>query len=189
MSLKEAKTELRKAMMLERDSLEPEVKAKMDEALTSKIIAFIKERSIKVVHSYISMGSEINLLPLLQFLLQEGITVVTPRSLPKRKLENLVLRSLNELEEGIYGTQHPSGNNVYDGAYDLIIVPGLAFDVQGFRLGYGAGYYDIFLAEQKDAIKVGLCYPFQMVEKVPVEEHDVRVDVVMDCRFDRLSDR
>ena len=179
MSLVKVKTALRKAMLAERDSLDAANKAKMDEKLIQEMIALIKLHRVSTIHSYIPMGSEINLLPLLNYMLDAGITVVTPRSLPKRKLQHLILNSLNELETGIYGTSHPANSHEFNGHYDMILVPGLAFDKTGFRLGYGAGYYDIFLIDQPDSIKVGICYLFQLVDQVPTESHDIKLDVII----------
>lgn len=166
-------------MLAERDALDPAVKAKMDTELTQKVTAYITEHSIKVIHSYISMGSEINLFPLLQYLLDSGITIATPQSLPGRKMQNLLLNSLKELEKGIYGTSHPADSNEYTGKYDMILVPGLAFNKEGFRLGYGAGYYDTFLINHPNAKKVGICYPFQIVADIPTEPHDIRLDKII----------
>ncbi|MFT4755084.1 MAG: 5-formyltetrahydrofolate cyclo-ligase, partial [Salibacteraceae bacterium] len=66
-----------------------------------------------------------------------------------------------------------------EGHYDLIIVPGLAFDNQNFRVGYGGGYYDGFLANQNEALKVGVFYGFQEVESVPTESHDLVLDSII----------
>ena len=70
------------------------------------------------------------------------------------------------------------------GKYDLIIVPGLSFDESNFRLGYGGGYYDNFMSQHLDARKIGIFYPFQKIEKVPVEAHDLKLDeVLVDLEF------
>jgi 5-formyltetrahydrofolate cyclo-ligase len=179
LNLIKLKSALRKAMLAERDSLDATVKGKMDEKLTQEMIALIKLHRATTIHSYIPMGSEINLIPLLKYLLDAGITVVTPRSLPKRKLQHLILNSLDELEKGIYGTSHPANSLEFKGHYDMILVPGLAFDKAGYRLGYGAGYYDTFLVDHPDSIKVGICYPFQVVDQVPAEPHDIKLDLII----------
>jgi 5-formyltetrahydrofolate cyclo-ligase len=125
------------------------------------------------------MGSEININPLLTWLLQEQITVVTPKTLRNRELQHLELNSLEELESGIFGTSHPANSVEYTGNYDLIIVPGLAFDANKYRLGYGGGYYDTFLAENPVAFTVGIGYPFQQLKEIPKEAHDACLDLVV----------
>lgn len=139
----------------------------------------ILEKDVQVVHSYLTMGSEVNILPLLKKALDKGITVVVPKTLKKRQMHNLILTNLKNMEAGIFNTYHPKDAEEYTGEYDLIIVAGLAFDKRGFRVGYGGGYYDIFLFDQDTAIKVGVCYPFQIMESVPFEEHDVQLDQVI----------
>ncbi|MBP5649552.1 MAG: 5-formyltetrahydrofolate cyclo-ligase [Bacteroidales bacterium] len=64
-------------------------------------------------------------------------------------------------------------NVAYTGGYDLIIVPGVAFDRQGNRMGRGRGYYDRFLCQHRDVKKIGICFDFQLVDSVPVEENDI----------------
>ena len=61
----------------------------------------------------------------------------------------------------------------------IILIPGLAFDLQGGRLGRGMGYYDRFLAKHPSLVKIGLCYDFQIIPEVPTEEHDVRMDYIV----------
>ncbi len=172
------KKDLRLQMLSQRNGIEQKVKEELDGIICKKVASFISQttNSIKVVHTFIPMEKEINLFPLLTDLLDRGIKVVCPKALPKRKMENLVLTSLCELETGMYGTQYPASNEVYTGKMDLIIVPGLAFDTNYYRLGYGAGYYDSFLSTQVDAFKLGICYPFQIIDKVPTEQHDMQLN-------------
>ncbi len=131
---------------------------------------------VKTVHAYIPMAGEIDIRPLLQYLLENDIRVVCPKTLPKRQLENRVLTSLDELETGIMGTLHPKEPLVYKGSFDLIVVPGLAYDQEKYRLGYGGGYYDGFLGLHPKSLKVGIFYSFQQVDQVPREAHDLRLD-------------
>lgn len=173
------KQKLRQEMRQHRAELDHETKKKLDAALIHKLEELIKKRLPKRVHCYLPMGSEADIYPVVDFMLRSGITVVTPKSLPKRKLEHLVLKSVHELEDGLFGTKHPAEGRPFGGSYDLILVPGLAFDGQGHRLGYGGGYYDSFLKDHSSAYKVGVAYPFQMVDSLPAEAHDVRLDEVV----------
>ena len=125
------------------------------------------------------MGKEIDISPLLERLLAKGIRIITPKTLPKRKLENRVLTSLKDIEKGVFGTTHPAKANIYDGPFDLVIIPGLAFDNDLFRLGYGGGYYDNFLDSHPESFKLGIFYPFQEIHKVPTEPHDIKLDKIL----------
>lgn len=112
-------------------------------------------------------------------MLNSKVTVVTPKTLPNRKLQHLTLKSLDEVEKGVFGTSHPANTKEYLGEYDLIIVPGLAFNDANHRLGYGGGYYDNFLTQHPLAFKLGICYAFQNVEYIPMEPHDVILDEII----------
>ena len=70
-------------------------------------------------------------------------------------------------------------NSPYTGGYDLIVVPGMAFDSSGNRLGRGKGYYDRFLAQHPDVPKIGICFDFQLVGNVPTDSNDIRMDAVL----------
>lgn len=169
---------LRANMLKKRALLHPLKKQAYDKWICNSLAKTISELDAKVVHAYIPMGSEIDITPLIQQLLDNKIIVVAPKTLKNRQLQNLILNSLSELETGIAKTQHPANAIEYQGNYDVIIVPGLAFDKQNYRLGYGGGYYDGFLATQPNAHKVGIFYPFQEVEKVPTELHDEQLSAI-----------
>ena len=70
-------------------------------------------------------------------------------------------------------------NEPYKGGFDLIVVPGMAFDRAGNRLGRGRGYYDRFLAKHPDVKRIGICFDFQLVDEVPAEPFDIRMDEVI----------
>ena len=84
-----------------------------------------------------------------------------------------------ELKTGKFGIEEPTGpeiNNLSN--IDLVIVPGMAFDMKGNRLGRGKGYYDKLLRKMR-CYKIGVCYNFQLLENIPVEEHDFPMDMVI----------
>jgi len=175
----EAKKHLRKEMFKVRNNQNAEEKRLFDEAICLELETLILENKYQTIHAYIPIANEIDIAHLIERLLALNIQVVCPKTLPKRQLENRILKSLEEIEVGIMGTKHPKEATIYQGNYDLIIVPGLAFDDQHYRLGYGGGYYDNFLSTQPNASKVGIFYPFQKVATVPREAHDVRLDQVI----------
>jgi 5-formyltetrahydrofolate cyclo-ligase len=175
----EEKRLLRKKMTDRRRQMSPAIKQDLDRRLCQSLQELITERRPKVVHTYLPMPAEIDFLPVLAKMLEENIQLVLPKTLRGGQLEHLPLTSFEQLEDGIFGTKHPIGGVPYTGAYDLIIVPGLAFDRQGHRLGYGGGYYDRFLPAHPEAHKIALCYDFQIVENLPLEPHDVQLDALL----------
>ena len=175
------KQQLRRIMLQKRNEFDVRVKIEYDSKVCHALCEIANLNSISNVHCYLPFAGEIDIKPFIQFALNNGITVVIPKTLPKRELENRVLLSLKEddIEVGIKNTLHPRNQEVFQGQYDLIVVPGLAFDSHCYRLGYGGGYYDSFLANQKEALKIGVFYPFQKVEIVPIEDHDVSLDQIL----------
>jgi 5-formyltetrahydrofolate cyclo-ligase len=176
MNISEIKKSLRKEMLQKRAEMAAVLKAQCDQKICEELASLVHTHKVKTVHAYIPFAGEIDIKPLLHYLLENDIQVVCPKTLPKRKLENRVLTSLNELETGIMGTLHPKEPLVYKGSFDLIVVPGLAYDQEKYRLGYGGGYYDGFLGLHPKSLKAGIFYKFQQVVQVPREAHDLRLD-------------
>jgi 5-formyltetrahydrofolate cyclo-ligase len=173
------KKELRKEMLIKRANINATTKKEYDLWVCKELEKSIDLNKSKTIHAYLPMGKEIDITPLLKKLLAKNITVITPKTLPKRQLENRILTSFKAIEKGVFGTTHPSNPTEYKGTFDLIIVPGLAFDHANYRLGYGGGYYDHFLALHPTAHKVGIFYPEQQVQKIPTETHDCKLDHVL----------
>ncbi|WP_052599532.1 5-formyltetrahydrofolate cyclo-ligase [Aureispira sp. CCB-QB1] len=179
MTIMQEKKALRAEILLKRNNIPIEKKSVYDARIVRDLMALIQARNCTNVHAYLPMGAEINIYPLIEKLLEQKTNVYCPKTLKNRKLEHLKLEALDKLEEGLWGTKHPNQKSIYEGSFDLILVPGLAFDAHGNRLGYGGGYYDNFLSQHPHAYKVALAYPFQIVEAVPTEAHDFKVDTVV----------
>lgn len=174
-----SKATLRNEIIEQRNQLNKDVKYKWDESIVQQLKTIVTDLNASVVHTFVPMENEINLFPFIEFLLENKVTVITSKTLSKRQLEHRYLTSLDAMEDGVYGTKHPSNPEKYLGKMDLIVVPGLAFDKYNHRIGYGAGYYDIFLKQYPEAYKVGICYPFQYLDEIPTEPHDYKVDRVI----------
>ena len=185
MSITAKKDEIRKMMLSKRASLPSSEKADYDTRICKRLLGFIEKNGFTKIHCYLPMGSEIDISPLIQSLLDKKLIVVAPKTLPNRKIQNLILESLENLAQGLFGTSHPGREKVYNGDLEMIIIPGLAYDNQYYRLGYGGGYYDDFLKAHPKSLKLGVFYPFQKIDKVPIEDHDVRMDGVVDLDTDR----
>jgi len=179
MTISDQKLALRNYMLKQRLNFDEGAKEDYDSWICYTLEEKIIGLNAKRVHAYIPIGAEINIQPLLERLIEQGITVVTPKTLAKPIMENRVLTSFNDLEKGVFGTSHPATPIEYTGGFDFIIIPGLAFDANNYRLGYGGGYYDTFLAQHPTAFKQGIFYPFQEVSEVPTEVHDVQLDHVL----------
>lgn len=175
----DAKRQVREVMRERRNDLQPEIKSKLDAHICDQLVELVRERNSHTVHCYLPMDGEIDIRPFIEYLLSVEAIVVCSKTLQDRQLEHYRLFDLDRVETGFFGTSHPLGDEAYTGDFDLIIVPGLAFDSEGYRLGYGGGYYDTFLAEHPNAYTVGVAYPFQLVDQVPTEPHDAILDQII----------
>ena len=143
--------------------------------LCEKAAALPELQNAETVMLYLSAKSEVNTALLLSLLLREGKKVCAPRVLDD---ENMEAARIDEsgFQKGRFGLWEPKGER--QDAIDFIFVPGVAFDKQGNRLGYGKGYYDRFLAAHP-AKTAGLCYSCQVVSKVPSHLHDKPLDMIL----------
>lgn len=173
------KQALRLKMEQMREQLNLGQKAQLDALICQELQQLVEERKPTSVHTFLPIGPEVDIYPFIAYLLAMEIEVYCPKTLPKRRLQHLRLTSLEKLEAGRFGTRHPKAGAEATDNFDLIVVPGLAFDQNNNRLGYGGGYYDIFLSEHPEAFKVGIGYAFQLIQDLPLEAHDVPLDKII----------
>ena len=174
------KKNLREYMLSERKTTDFRFKRNYD----NQICKTLKERlitnqDIKVVHSYLPIKGEIDITPFLDWSLKNNIKIICPKVIGKGQMESIELEDLQKIDVGPFRTIHPGSNRKFDGETDLVLVPGLAFDLNLNRLGYGGGYYDRFLRKQTKSKNLALLYPFQLIETVPIEQHDIKVDELL----------
>ena len=151
-------------------------------SIRMNLTALPEYRDAELIHCYVSIPEEVDTWVLIGDALRDKKRIVVPIV---HKGETDLLHSeifdLSELiQNGGKGLYRPSGKilPVDFHAIDLVIVPGVAFDRKGHRLGFGRGYYDRFL-DKVGAIKIGLAFEFQILDSVPTGETDVPVDLVV----------
>ena len=129
---------------------------------------------------YYSIGHEVATISIILKLLKEGKKVALPTCIDKINIRAGIVHDLNELRPGVFGIHEPllSSVEMNPAEIDLLIVPGVAFDRNGMRLGHGAGYYDRFLSKTT-GYKLGLAYDFQIIDNLAFESHDVPMDALL----------
>ena len=135
-------------------------------------------QAAETVYFYYPLGSEVNLLPLAQQALDLGKQAAFPR-VDGNEMAFYRVSSLQAFAEGAFHIMEPAGDDVMDNAAALVFVPGLAFDSQGNRMGYGKGYYDRYFARYPGCRKVGVCYGMQRIPQAPCGEFDIPMDMVI----------
>ncbi|OAB46244.1 5-formyltetrahydrofolate cyclo-ligase [Paenibacillus glacialis] len=189
--LSDTKKKLRFNMNDERNSLSNIQREQWSNEAIYHMMQVLESMKISNFLVYISFRSELNTRPLIEWGWSKGLQVLVPRCNPKDySMDIYSLRDWDELSSGSYGIEEP--NPLRTSAFghqcvpDVIIVPGLAFDRMGGRLGYGRGYYDRlyerlqpYVDHRRAPILIGLGYEMQVVNKVPMGRHDAMLDILV----------
>ena len=156
------------------------------EELSLPVIARLRPRLVEAqtILAYYSLPDEVCTRQLIDELIAEGKTVLLPKVLDAGRMELRRYTGPHDLTEGAYGIMEPVGEPFTDYALiDIALIPGMAFDAAGHRLGRGRGYYDRFLNSQWSMVNgqwlIGLCFDFQKVPVLPSDDHDIPVDIVI----------
>ena len=183
-----AKRELRARMRSVRGVLPPEAVAARSSAAITRALALPEVAAARVIVAFSAIRKELDPAALLAALRARGTRV----GLPRVAGETLDLHEITEdcvLEEGAFGVLEPpeAAARIDPAQVDVVIVPGLAFDARGHRIGYGRGFYDRLLPQLTRAFRVGLAYDFQLVPELPNDPHDVAMQcLITDARTLRL---
>ena len=172
------KAELRKKILQEMKAVPQKQKIAMDQALTERFLNHPVYQEAKVIATYLSFPHEFQTQGLIEQALKDGKKVLIPKTYPKGRME-FVVYNPQQLVKTSFGLLEPQGDLevVKPSQIDLIHVPGLAFTREGYRIGYGGGYYDRYL-ENFAGQSLSTIYPFQ-VQEFNLEDHDIPVQEVL----------
>lgn len=174
------KEAIRTDMRAKRRSLTPSDVNTLSAQITEKLFSLQDIQSAKAVCTFISAFKEPDTLRITDMLIKNGKRVAVPITDTERiSLSLSYIDGTHKLTRGAYGIYEPSvikNANIED--IDAVLVPGLAFDHRGGRMGFGMGYYDRLLEGCK-CVKIGLCYDFQILSEIPSEPHDVSMDYII----------
>lgn len=180
-----AKEALRKRVAALRRTLVAATRATYAEAMTAQLTAHPAFVNARVVLAYSALRFEMDPRATVERAWALGKTVALPRTLPEtRGLSLHAYRPGDTLREAGFVIQEPLPESpiIEPADVDLVLVPGLAFDLRGHRLGFGQGFYDRFLPRLSRAVRVGLCYELSLLAEVPNAPHDAPVDFVISER-------
>lgn len=175
------KADVRAVMKAKRNELSDSERQIKDRIIFNNVINDSIFNSSNIMFIYVSFKNEADTHNIIDYALRKGKIVCVPEVNEKtRTMKALKIDSLKKnMHANNYGILEPddSAAEIPGDKIDLVLVPGLAFDLMGGRLGYGGGYYDRFLrGMRKDALKIGLAYDFQIVQEVPTESFDVLIN-------------
>lgn len=147
--------------------------------LAKQLFATEQYRNAKTLYGYLPYNQEVRTVPVLEQALRDGKRVAVPKVYGD-EMRFIYIADLTQIEKGYAGIPEPVADGPVAGdPTALVLMPGLAFDAEGHRIGYGGGFYDRFLANEPGHPTVALCYGFQMMDSLETEEFDVPVDLVL----------
>lgn len=148
--------------------------------IINKLIESDFLKNVKSVHLYYAMNKEVATLELIEYLWEKKIKVIMPRTdFKNRDLNNYEITDFSQLEKTTFNMMEPkTDNKKFIKSPDLILIPGVGFDTNLNRIGYGGGFYDKFL-KRVDSLKIALAFECQIFPNLPVEEHDIKMDMII----------
>ncbi|MFA4045415.1 5-formyltetrahydrofolate cyclo-ligase [Prevotella sp. PCHR] len=174
------KNDLRKIMRERKRQFTGEKLGEMSLSAVTGLLSHYIIKNVRTIFIYYSLPDEVDTHALADVLADSGKTVLLPAVTGDCDMELHRYEGKQSLKRGAYGIMEPTGElyTCYENI-DVAVVPGMAFDAENNRLGRGKGYYDRFLAKMPGTYKIGLCFDFQKVEKLPADKNDIKMDEVI----------
>ena len=189
--IRQYKRQLRDSVKQKRRDMDPQLKKEKDQKIKERVQALYQYKQAKQIFCYVSTSIEVDTKALIQEALRHGKRVAVPRCTdPEHSvMEFFYISSLDDLAPGTFGVLEPDPERavkVTDFSKALSIVPGLCFDYNGYRLGYGKGYYDRFLSAHPGP-RVGIVYSEFVKYRLYHGRYDVSMDLIVTDRYLRAT--
>ncbi len=173
------KKELRAIVREKKRALTPQQIDRYSAALAKKLFSHPLYIAAKSIYGYLPFNEEVRMLPILEKAQKDGKRVAVPKVYGD-EMRFLWLDDLDAVAPGYYNIPEPIADGpIADDETALVLMPGLAFDREGHRCGYGGGFYDRYLEQHTGHKTLALCYDFQVFDTLQTESFDIPVDVVI----------
>lgn len=184
-NIKQRKLQIRNVCKKYRNNLSAEKKQQFDLILQEKFLQTEEYKNAKVLLVFVSKDIEINTELIIKQALSDGKTLALPKCKEENLMDFYIVDDLSQLMEGYYGLLEPNPEKckmLSETENTVCLVPGLAFDREGYRIGFGKGYYDRFLLDYK-GITVGMCYTKCVEEALPKGYYDRPIDILITEKY------
>lgn len=185
-NVKEEKRRLRRYYKKLRQSCPPDVKKRLDSGLTANVLALEEYRRCETLFIFVSSAIECDTAPIIEDAWRSGKRVAVPRCTDlSGRMAFYYICSRDELIPGAYALLEPDParcERVTDLSQGFCVVPGLCFDLEGYRIGFGKGYYDRFL-DGFGGVTAGICYSKYTEKRLPRGTHDRHTDILITEKF------
>lgn len=177
--LKRMKRTLRREVRALRDALPAEDQSAKSEAIARRLLELPELGRARTVLAFSSFGSEVDTAPLLELLVARGGRVLLPR-IEGGEIVPVEWRPGVESRRAPFGAEEPLGPASDPAGVELVVTPGVAFDREGNRMGYGGGYYDRLFGRLAPGVpRIAIAFALQLVPEVPAANQDLRVDAIV----------
>jgi 5-formyltetrahydrofolate cyclo-ligase len=178
-----AKSDIRKDILYKRNSLSESEIINNSKIISLRVIATKEYQSSKSIGAYYPTGSEVKTFDIIKHSIDNKKEIGLPRVIDSTKIKffKIIEDSFEKIKftKGKYGIFENSMSTTSIDQMDLLIIPGIAFDLQGNRIGYGKGYYDRFLSSRKTKYVIGLAYETQVINESPNNHYDIPVNIII----------
>lgn len=173
------KKELRRMIREKKRAMTQQEISEASERLFHLFIKTPQYQQAKTIYGYLPYNQEVRTVPILERAIADGKRVAVPKIFGD-EMKFIYLDDLNRVESGYSGIPEPIDDGPEgDDPHALVLMPGLVFDREGHRIGYGGGFYDKFLRKEQEHPTVALCYDFQIFDHIDTEEFDIPADCVL----------
>nr|WP_300003860.1 5-formyltetrahydrofolate cyclo-ligase [Tissierella sp.] len=173
---------IREEILAKRKKLGKETRDIASKEILEKILASSYYKKAKTIMTFVSFSDEVNTHEFMKRAIEDGKKIVVPITIPENhQLKPSRLKSFKELEPGFYNILTPKEEFIRfvdPHEIDLVITPGVAFRRDGYRIGYGGGYYDRFLSKIPSTPTIAIAFHMQLVDDLPTDQYDIPVDYI-----------
>jgi len=179
------KSELRKQFLERRNALSINEIAELSRKICERVAELPQFKDCDTLFAYHSFGSEVDTRLLLERAWSAGKKVCIPKVTGKGKMNFHAIEAGQPLKPNVYGILEPTedGELAIPNERSMFVIPGVAFDKNGFRIGYGAGFYDIYLTKFENSVKlaakIGICFDFCLIDDAFPDSHDVPMSIIV----------
>ena len=178
----ETKEEIRQYALKIRKGLKKAERSAAEQAVTERLLTDPVYKNARCIYCYASFRDEVGTSVIIEESLRQGKKVAAPRIAGRRRMEFFFIKSRADLRPGAWNIPEPGpwcAKAPLPDEKTLVILPGAAFDRSGTRIGYGGGFYDVYLEGNDKCRKAALAFDVQCMDKIPADEHDVRAEIII----------
>ena len=172
------KADIRRQVKKLRNEMSQDDCRRRSESICQRFFSLDSFAENNCICAYISKGNEVDTIPIIEKAWSEGKSVYVPKVYGEI-MHFIRIDSFDDVAKGNFGIMEPVSDDISDPEDGVIIMPGVAFDAELNRIGFGGGYYDRYLESHDNLLKVALAYDFQIVRHIDSEENDIKPDLIV----------